>query len=167
MKPHPRIRKTVKWGGAALGAALLGAWIVAQWHGYMVFDRGGTGWGIQGGAVCRVDVSRSDVRGMGTVRYRNEPTLASVFQGAFRFHANSPMGARADCLPMWIPAFCAFGCAGLAQLCERRAARRTFGLCPKCNYDRTGLAAGAVCPECGGLPRLLPLPDRAARASCA
>ena len=21
--------------------------------------------------------------------------------------------------------------------------------CPKCNYDRTGLAQGAVCPECG------------------
>jgi hypothetical protein len=21
--------------------------------------------------------------------------------------------------------------------------------CPKCRYDRTGLAAGAKCPECG------------------
>jgi hypothetical protein len=24
-----------------------------------------------------------------------------------------------------------------------------LNLCPKCNYDRAGLAAGAKCPECG------------------
>ncbi len=34
-------------------------------------------------------------------------------------------------------------------LARRRA---SLNLCPKCNYDRTGLAVGAVCPECGRLP---------------
>jgi len=29
----------------------------------------------------------------------------------------------------------------------RRRADRTH--CPRCRYDRSGLAAGAVCPECG------------------
>ncbi len=31
----------------------------------------------------------------------------------------------------------------------RRALRRKRGWCPWCGYDREGLAAGAVCPECG------------------
>ncbi len=30
--------------------------------------------------------------------------------------------------------------------------RRRAGRCPKCNYDRTGLSSGAVCPECGTAP---------------
>jgi hypothetical protein len=34
----------------------------------------------------------------------------------------------------------------------RRCARTGRLLCPKCRYDRTGLAAGAVCPECGAVP---------------
>lgn len=31
----------------------------------------------------------------------------------------------------------------------RRRRRRRAGRCPRCGYDRAGLAAGAVCPECG------------------
>jgi hypothetical protein len=36
---------------------------------------------------------------------------------------------------------------GMSLLSRRDAAR--LNLCPKCNYDRAGLAAGAKCPECG------------------
>jgi hypothetical protein len=37
---------------------------------------------------------------------------------------------------------------------DARAARRArLNLCPKCNYDRAGIAKDAVCPECGALPR--------------
>jgi rubrerythrin len=32
----------------------------------------------------------------------------------------------------------------------RRRAR--LNLCPKCNYDRAGIAGDAKCPECGALP---------------
>ena len=35
---------------------------------------------------------------------------------------------------------------------DTRARRDLVNLCPKCNYDRTGLAPGAVCPECGSAP---------------
>jgi rubrerythrin len=30
-----------------------------------------------------------------------------------------------------------------------RRARAGLNLCPKCNYDRAGLAKDVVCPECG------------------
>ena len=37
MKPHPRIRKTVKWGGAAVSVVLMVAWVGSKWYeaGYM------------------------------------------------------------------------------------------------------------------------------------
>jgi hypothetical protein len=34
----------------------------------------------------------------------------------------------------------------------RRARRRERGLCLSCGYDRSGLASGAACPECGSVP---------------
>jgi len=36
---------------------------------------------------------------------------------------------------------------GRLDMLARRRAR--IGCCPKCNYDRAGLAPGSVCPECG------------------
>ncbi len=46
-----------------------------------------------------------------------------------------------------------FAIAGAAAwYADTLVRRRSLRNCPKCNYDRTGLAAGTVCPECGGLP---------------
>ena len=35
---------------------------------------------------------------------------------------------------------------------RRRQHRIRAGLCLACGYDRAGLAAGSVCPECGKQP---------------
>jgi hypothetical protein len=49
-------------------------------------------------------------------------------------------------VPMWAIGLAA---AGTGVLAWRRARWVTPGHCVKCGYDLTGLAAGAVCPECG------------------
>ena len=53
-------------------------------------------------------------------------------------------------IPLWpVMAVCVLvtGAAWHRDTSLRRRAR--LKLCPKCGYDRAGLAAGAVCPECG------------------
>jgi hypothetical protein len=53
-------------------------------------------------------------------------------------------------LPLWPLVILAGFVATLAWLVDALARRRErAGRCPNCNYDRAGLAAGAVCPECG------------------
>jgi hypothetical protein len=57
-------------------------------------------------------------------------------------------------IPVWIPLALTALPAGLLWRADRRQrARAKFRGCPNCNYDRTGLAAHAPCPECGGAAR--------------
>ena len=49
-------------------------------------------------------------------------------------------------LPLWIPAALT---ACWALIGWRRVHRRKAHECASCGYDRTGLRAGATCPECG------------------
>ena len=53
-------------------------------------------------------------------------------------------------MPLWVPALLlAIAVWRLDTLARLRA---KLNLCPKCNYDRAGLAVGAACPECGLKP---------------
>jgi len=53
-------------------------------------------------------------------------------------------------IPLWVfIAVCAGGTACAWRLDAVVLRRVRVDLCPKCDYDRTGLSAGAVCPECG------------------
>jgi len=53
-------------------------------------------------------------------------------------------------IPLWVPAVG----SGLVWLAGRRLSVPVGaeGECAECGYDRAGLAAGAVCPECGAEP---------------
>ncbi|MGH7132578.1 MAG: hypothetical protein ACREJO_11590 [Phycisphaerales bacterium] len=53
-------------------------------------------------------------------------------------------------MPIWVPAM-AVATVGLACAWYWRRVRRlrVTGKCPACGYSLVGLAAGAVCPECG------------------
>jgi hypothetical protein len=53
-------------------------------------------------------------------------------------------------VPLWVPLTISFGATLAAWRLDALARRRAgLNLCPKCNYDRAGIAKDAVCPECG------------------
>jgi ssDNA-binding Zn-finger/Zn-ribbon topoisomerase 1 len=155
MKPHPRIRTTIKWGGAAVTVLLVVVWI-------------GSGWCGQDDLVLWSNTELRDHSwasivhgGFTTGRWREEP-FAFYLDVAWDLPPREPW--RLTLLPWWfrskfawqvaVPLWPVVACAAACTLggwCMdgRAAARMRAHLCPKCNYDRAGLVKGAVCPECG------------------
>ena len=146
MKPHPRIRKTIKYGGAALTVLLVVAWFIsAKWAmGY-------------GSPQMLVLLSREGF----VASVYNDPFLPDV--GWFVWSAQEaetwrwwfeylPMRTGKQLsVPIWTVTLLALIITALAFRLDTLARRRErMNLCKHCGYDRTGLAAGTVCPECGG-----------------
>jgi hypothetical protein len=54
-------------------------------------------------------------------------------------------------IPLWWPLIvaCLAATVGAWRLDSLARRRARLNCCPKCNYNRAGLAPGAVCPECG------------------
>ena len=147
MKPHPKLRKTIKWGGAVVTVLLVVVWVGSGWGGFGWYDTSGRGFYIQFGGVGCVSTSfRLPLEMIGWCYW-----VCSYSQ--VNWWPRLSFGPGTDwilLIPLWMPAVLAMSiCVGAWQR-ERLAHRRAqTHLCPKCNYDRTGLAAGAVCPECG------------------
>lgn len=161
MKPHPRIRKTIKWGGAAVTVLLVAASIGSGWY-EMCFM--GKGWWVFVGSgrigYHRTSDSWVAAPSVASLDYpfpTNEGlTLSRLAYPRFYWQTNvgSGIAARWVAVPMWPLCLLALGAAGFAWRLDTLARRRTrLNLCPKCTYDRTGLAANARCPECGTLPK--------------
>ncbi|HMN40561.1 MAG TPA: hypothetical protein PKE29_06910 [Phycisphaerales bacterium] len=56
-------------------------------------------------------------------------------------------------MPLWAPAVGILFITAIAWRLDTLARRRVRAhLCPKCRYDRAGLAMGVACPECGSQP---------------
>ena len=74
-------------------------------------------------------------------------TLGSV-------HVDLAHGYGAVDAPLWFLAglSCSVAVVGWRLDVVERRRRSRLDLCPACSYDRAGLAAGAVCPECGCTP---------------
>ncbi len=155
MNPHPIIRKTIKWGGAVVAVLLVvvwigGLWLTVTWTSSDLNTR----IGLDGGAL---HVARSNVPMAGWKQLRSPPTPGvSIQQSGFAVNLlPSAVHFKTSWdvfVPVWVfalgtlvPAWF----AGKAEAGSRGRSART--LCPRCNYDRTGLrgGAGAVCPECG------------------
>jgi hypothetical protein len=149
VNPHPRIRKTVKWGGAAASAVYLAGWALSVFWPF-----GGT-WDqrhyvgahcgayyvmiVEPGGPPAFDVFWIDTsRGVGLDRlcwwFGTEPG------NLFRHYL----------VPAWSLVALAAVATAIGWHADARADRaRRDNLCSKCQYDLSGLAPGAVCPECG------------------
>jgi hypothetical protein len=145
MKPHPRIRKTVKWGGAACVVGLCVIVFVSRWW-CIVWPRADGLWWDVG---CGCTTIGYDKYGL------NEPglRLARVARPGWDWWFDwgpASNGWQYD-LPLWIPAALLLVLVAIAWRLDAIAFLREHPhLCRKCRYDRTGLQPGTPCPECGG-----------------
>ena len=147
--PHPRVRKTVKWGGASLAVLLLGVWVASGWWECQYFVSNGWGGGIACGR-CWI----SAVQGLPSSFVGFEQfAVVSAPQYRWWFEGGVWGGSWRLSIPIWLLACLAAFVVVLTLRLDARARRRAnVHLCRKCTYDRTGLAPGALCPECGSPP---------------
>ncbi len=152
MNPHPRIRQTVKWAGAAVSIALLVLWIESGWRSLDWFSPRGNFVSCAAGRIHILyhEPGNTNPRIVGW----NMGTVDGSFEWWF---SGSPFSTRVPgitwilfSIPIWPAACITIAITAAAWRLDTLARRRArLNLCPKCNYDRTGLAVGAMCPECG------------------
>jgi len=146
MKPHARIRKTVKWGGAAVCVLLIAAWAASCW--WYVWGIG-NGWAVFIGAGR---VSLGDIRSEPAVKtgWSLAPMPGFAMKWGFGWPARGSGSLSFIAVPMWVfagPILVATAAAWRRDAMVR--ARQRANQCVKCGYAKTGLAPGVVCPECG------------------
>ena len=160
MKPLARIRKTIMWGSAALTVLLLVVWIGSGWWRGAHWSVGGVvSVALDDGRACIqcdalkqastpqevIEGPRITERGYIHLHYENEPTGVEHW-----FSGGTTSRGWWLHVPLWLSALASLGITALAFRLDTLARRRArMNLCPKCHYDRTGLAGDAVCPECG------------------
>jgi hypothetical protein len=137
---RPTIRGTAKWGltGAAVVLAVLWAIIRGRFSG-VVFPA----------FPVIPEGMPHDGLFLGSPPDANMDAALSVWLPMLR-RVGSRMVMH---VPLWIPlAMTALPAGFLWRADRQRRALLKRGGCPNCHYDRTGLAAGAPCPECGRAP---------------
>lgn len=150
---HPKLRtalrKTAKWGGVGATVVLVVVWVASAWWAGL--------WGIQSGLHVRVEEGCVYV-----IQGEPLPGIPILGRGALLTHHRWPLlwwfasgGSQTYSytqVPLWAPALLTLAFTVFAWRRDASIRRlQTRGFCP-CGYDRAGLAAGAVCPECGAAP---------------
>lgn len=146
MKPHPKIRKTVKWAGAFLTPLLVASWIASmvlwmQW--WFIKD-----WMFVAGEG---GIGLAHFSGFGEV----ESPLAwgvKSFEwgrvGWFYHYSNAHWSVTG--VPVWSLSVPALLTTVVASYFDTLARRRTrMGACKNCGYDLSATFPTSICPECG------------------
>jgi hypothetical protein len=160
MKPHPRppiIRKTIKWGGAAVTVLLVVVWAASVWHGVSWYGKSGNGFFYieRGGATClstslAVPPELKGLTHWHLTHWRPPDPFRLCWWPRFIARRGADWALT---IPLWMPTALASSLFMGAWRREYLAHRRERDhLCPKCNYDRTGILKDAKCPECGAVP---------------
>ena len=150
MKPHPRIRKTIKWGGGAVTVLLAVLWLWSKTLQFSWIPAGGFGIEMAHGCLL-LDIPCS-------YRARDHHPPSLRVESAYWFTRRDWWKPRWDSdgwwtrvlIPIWLPAVVMCSAAMTAWRLDTVARRRArVGHCTKCGYDRAGIAGDAKCPECG------------------
>ncbi|HEX2839473.1 MAG TPA: hypothetical protein VHN77_15255 [Phycisphaerales bacterium] len=146
MRPHPRIRKAVKWGGLVLAVLLATAWTATLWKDVYRYDRHGSKVLLTKGCVqvtVRHDVTTPLPRS-------NWNTLPPQRPLAWLPAWNSKTTHDLWLVPLWFPFLLVAVPTALVWRSDIITARRVkMYACPTCSYPRAGLAPSSPCPECG------------------
>jgi len=142
------IRKSVKWGGAALCLPLTAAWIGSGFYGPYFLS--GDIWVMLDAGCIKLVWTKTPRKlswwpPVGPVLWTTQHPAYSWTYYRGRININETMF-----VPLWF----AIAPAALATLFAWRqdamARRRRHGVeCPKCGYDIRGLPPSSPCPECG------------------
>lgn len=147
MKPYPRIRKTIKWGGLSASVLLVIVCVASFWLWISLNSPHSRAAILTGGVLI---VSRYHHPPFALGHAWNvvvEPTAFHVLWD-FQFLNTGPYWLIR--VPVWLLiAVCAVPTSIAWHLDSCAARRVSIGTCPACRYNRTGLPLGAVCPECG------------------
>ena len=146
MKLYPRIRKTIKWGGAAVTVLLMVVWIGSGWCRAMwasPHDFQASLWGgrleMSIGRMSQFPISQH------FFKFEVEPSTLQWVPHWVKWPT-----WRLVIVPLWIfPSVTLLVTAAAWRLDIRAHRRAKLNLCAKCGYDRTGIARDAKCPECG------------------
>lgn len=159
----------IKWGGAVVTVLLVALWIASNsfyWYRVYIHPRKShltpiTVIGLQSGRLilCGDKIPRPMPPGWHDnndrlyLRFAHQHVhmdwIPKLFVDSDRHSHNFDVA-----IPIWmlaLPTLLLTAAAWRLDILARRRAR--VGLCVKCGYSRAGLAAGAVCPECGDAPR--------------
>ena len=146
MKPHPRIRKRIKWGGGVVTVLLVVAWGGSVWGRVIWY---GSAWaaGLCVGCVgARGDASDWGKRPTGLVVERSAAIDDVLWWPELDVHSKP----ASVLIPLWMLVLASLTMTMIAWVLDARVRRRSrAGCCITCGYDRAGLAPDAVCPECG------------------
>lgn len=140
------MRKTVKWGGAVVTLLLLVALIGSGWYALAHHLGGNRFISVSMGQVRYTDASGIALGVTITVTSGR----AQEFHLDWGFHMQAAGPVTVYSCPLWLPLVGSFVVTRLAWRADAEACRRDrVGLCATCGYDRAGLGANSVCPECG------------------
>ncbi len=153
MRPHPRIRKAVKWGGLALAAALAIAWSVSMRKKIEYWYPGGAGAGSVSLSRGYVFYFTSKGSGMdsGKRGWHFDPAEGKVpWWPRYQSKSFGPMSLTMLVIPLVYPFALVAIPTVFAWRVDTLARRRAKeSPCPSCGYSFAGLAPGGPCPECG------------------
>lgn len=147
MKAAQRIRKTAKWGGLILSIVLTAAWLASGFYVVVYTTRGGAMLELHAGRIRLTTPGAGPSVQIFPAGWHSMKNRGRYWPPPFRTQ-DVPLLGRSTSLALWPLAFLCFTATGASWFADIRA-RRQPHQCPRCHYDRAGLAADAVCPECG------------------